>query len=420
MKKILFITSRLPYPPNSGRKNVMYNYCKYLNEKFNMEIINASFLEDEDDIRLKPKFISKVYKLNNISNKTKIKNLFFNTLIKKEWPMQVSLFYDLSVNSRIKEIIEVEKPDILMCDMVRTAEYIKDLDIKKILDLDDLISIRYKRQLKIDMKYVNPYGAYLYRLPKLIQKCLSFNVVKRFILKNEVDLLEKYEVKISKTFDSVIFVSEKEANTFNSRIKSNKSLSVPLGVDIDYFSKYRDIIKEENSISFLGAMNVAHNETAVVNFCEKILPQIIKKIPNVKFYIVGGGVTDKVLNLQNKNVIVVGKVDDVRKYISKTKVFVCPLLFGSGIKTKNLEAMAMGVPVVTNSIGAESISALDGTDWIIRDNENDFASEVIKLLEDKNYSETISKNAYNYVKENYSWQIVSNKWKDVFKKININ
>ena len=75
MKKIVLLSERLPYPPTSGTKNLLYNYCKILHEKLNLEVINISFLEQDENISAKPDFISRVYTMPNPSGKTKLKNI---------------------------------------------------------------------------------------------------------------------------------------------------------------------------------------------------------------------------------------------------------------------------------------------------------------------------------------------------------
>lgn len=411
-KKVLFLTSRLPYPASSGRKNVMYNYCKILNEKLGYEVVNVSFLEQGDDLKLKPEFIKKTYTLNKVSTKNKLKNVIIKTFIKQQLPIQVSIFSDEKNKEIVNEIIDKEKPDIVIADMVRMTEYAKDWKGYKIADLDDLLSIRYKRQLQIDdIDILNPYGAYLYSLPKFAQKILSIKSLKMFILKKEIKLLTKYEIEISKLYDNVVFVAENEAKLLNSKLNSNKSYGVPLGVDVDYFSQKLDINKENDTISFLGVMNVTHNEAAVIHFIRDILPLILSKKPNAKFYVVGGGVTDKLKAYESDNVIFTGRVEDVRTVIGKTSVFVCPLIFGSGIKTKNLEAMAMGVPVVTTSIGAENINAVDGVDFVVRDDDKEFAQAVLEIMDDKIKSEEIQKNALQFVVNNFTWDVAEKKLK---------
>lgn len=422
VKKLLFLTSRLPYPTTSGRKNVMFYYCKYLHEMYGYEIINVSFLEEGDDLKLKPEFISKSYPLKSVSKVSKAKNLFIDTVIKNKKPLQVSLYYSKQIENQIKQIIDLEKPDLLMCDMVRTAEYIKGYDIPKILDMDDLLSKRYERQVNIDIKNINPYGAFLYTLPNPIQNIISNKLIKKFILNKEVKLLKKYEQNISKYYNSIVFVAQSEADELNKRINSDKAFAVPLGVDINYFKDYKEKIdKEKNSISFMGALSVAHNETGILHFCENIFPKIKEELKDIKLYIIGGSITDKIKNIAQKddNIILTGRVEDTRPYIKNTEIFICPLLFGSGIKTKNLEAMAMGIPVVTTNIGAESIGAIDGKYWIVEDSDEIFAEQIINVLKDQTLKDSLSLNGLSFVENNFSWENTMKTWINVFEYLGI-
>lgn len=389
----------------------MYNYCKILHEKYGYEVVVASFLEPGDSLDPKPNFISKVYPLANVSGKTKIYNIFKYTFLQRKYPMQVSLFWDESIYTQIFEILEIERPNIAMADMVRTTEYLRNYRGYKIADLDDMLSIRYKRQLDIDIALLNPYGAYLYSLPKLIQKILELSICKKIILSREIELLEKYELKISKIFDKTIFVAEGEAEILNRAIGLDRAIAIPLGVDIDYYGAYyKKIETEPNSIVFLGAMSVAHNETGAIHFIENILPYIVEEKPDVKFYVVGGGITTRLKTLQSKNVVFTGRVEDVRDHVGKCQVFVCPLIFGSGIKTKILEAMAMGVPVVTTTIGSENIHAIEGEDWLVVDNEKEFARKVMMVMNQPDLFNKLHMNANKFVGDNFTWKVAEEKF----------
>ena len=168
-KVILFITSRLPFPATSGRKNSLYNYCKII-KKLGNRLIVASF-DDGSNANDKPEFIDKLIILPKISTKTKIYNLLKYSFFTNKFPMQVSLYYDKKIKEKIKEIIQLENVEIVIADMVRTTEYIKDLDnVYKIADLDDRLSLRYKRQLECNINDVNPYGLFLNSVPKFIKK----------------------------------------------------------------------------------------------------------------------------------------------------------------------------------------------------------------------------------------------------------
>lgn len=413
MKRLVFLTARLPFPASSGRKNVMYNYCKILHETYGYDITVVSYLEAGDDPNSKPDFISDVIILSKVSTKTKIKNLVLRTFIQRRWPMQVSLFWDSLNAVHIQKILDEIKPDVVIADMVRMTEYAREYQGYKIADLDDMLSIRYERQLSQDMTLINPYGAYLYSLPPSVQKLISSASIKTFMLRNEINLLKEYERNVAREYDKTVFVAQREADILNKEMNFDKACGIPLGVDIDYFCELngKQTIKND-TIAFLGAMSVTHNEAGALHFIKNIFPIVLKSNPNAKFVIVGGGVTDVVKNAANgnDNIVFTGRVEDVREHVGTCSVFVCPLTFGSGIKTKNLEAMAMGIPVVTTSIGAENIDAINGRDWIIVDDENEFASRILEILGDKKLHDELSKNAYEFVRTQFTWKVAEEKF----------
>lgn len=414
-ESIVFVMPRLPFPTISGRKTSLYHYCKILSEELGYRLVVASFLETGDDPNLKPEFIDELVVLKEPSNLEKAKNVLTKSLIKGESPLQVSLFLSKKAKHQVDELIKREKPVAVIADMIRCTEYIKNANTYRIADLDDRISLRYKRQFDADLDSINPYGAFINTIPSFLQKIILLKPIKKCVLKKEIKLLNKYELAIGKICECTVFVAQGEANTFNSEIGEEKAIAIPIGVDVDYFYPICDE-KKENAISFLGALNVAHNENAVINFIENIFPHIISKRPDVVFYVIGGGASKKLLSYSSENIKFTGKVKDVRDYLTKSKVFVCPMTFGSGIKTKNLEAMAMGLPVVTTSIGAENINAVDKVDWYVEDNSEKFADCVLEILNNNELQSKIAENARNYILNNFTWNVARQRFEKLLKK----
>lgn len=411
-KKILFVMPRLPFPAISGRKTSLYHYCRILSEELGYRLIVAAFLEKGDDPQLKPGFIDRLEVLPKPSATTKIKNIFVDSILLKKKPMQVSLYWNPSAKMMIDEIVKEEQPDIIIGDMVRSTEYIKDYSIYRIADLDDRISLRYQRQLDYDISGINPYGAFLNTVPKIIQKIMLWKPLKVYVVKNEIILLRKYELEIAGQCDRTVLVAQQEADALNQELGENKAYAIPIGVDVDYFS-YRKNNFEEEYIGFLGAMSVAHNENAVRHFILDILPDIVKERPRAKFLVIGGGASDDLKKFESQHVHFTGRVEDVRDYLEKCKVFVCPMTFGSGIKTKNLEAMAIGLPIVTTSIGAENIDAENEKEWIVEDNPREFSRAVIKLLTDENLQSKMGEDASKFINANYTWNVTKKKFEEL-------
>lgn len=406
-KTILFVMPRLPFPATSGRKTSLYHYCRILSEELHCRLVVVAFLEDGDDPCQKPAFIDRLEILPKPTSNEKIKNIVLDSLIIKKYPLQVSLYLSKKAKAIVDSLLKEEMPDVVVGDMIRSTEYIRYANAYTVADLDDRISLRYRRQLKSDIEGINPYGAFLNSIPPFLKAIMLKKRVKLAVVKHEISLLRKYEIEVGKSCNSTVFVAEKEARNFNLELGEKKALSIPIGVDTEFFS-YRECGKEGNNIGFLGAMSVAHNENAVSNFIENIFPMVLKSVPDAKFIVVGGGASNNLLSLSSKNVIFTGRVEDVREHLERCKVFVCPMLFGSGIKTKNLEAMAMGLPIVTTSIGAENINAKNGKEWIIKDDNEDFANSVIHLLTSDNYRSNIALAGARYINNNWTWHKTEN------------
>ena len=105
-----------------------------------------------------------------------------------------------------------------------------------------------------------------------------------------------------------------------------------------------------------------------------------------------------------KNIVYHGFVDDLEEYFQKATVFVCPLLFGSGMKIKIIEALYRGIPLVTTPIGAESIELENGKNSFVTNNSSEFADDVMKLFEKKDLWNSFKDNARITAKQYYTWE----------------
>lgn len=419
-RTFLFITSRLPWPASTGRKASLFHYCKMLHEKFGFRVVVASFLETDERVENKPDFIDNIYVLRQPSTFEKGINLLRDTFITGRRPMQVSLYWSRRAAEQINEIVLCEKPDVVMADMIRTTEFCRGLDILKIADFDDMLSVRYYRQLDFASEYVNPYGAYLARFGAFGKKILMSNLVKQFVMRRESKMVERYELEIARDYDCSIFVAQQEADVLNSRLGFENAFAVPIGVDYDFLSEpVLPDLHFEDCIVFLGAMTATHNIQGCAYFIKDVLPLIEKDLPGIRFVVVGANPPSALMQLARENVEFVGWVDDVRPIAKAAKVFVCPLQFGSGIKTKNLEAMAMSVPVVTTGVGAENIDAVDGQDWLLADSAEKFAKQVIRLVCDEDFAKAIGSNGQKFVSEKWTWSAVEQSMDKVLKKMGL-
>ena len=413
---ILFIMPRLPFPATSGRKTSLYYYCKILSHELGNRLVIASFLEQGDDVSLKPDFIDRLVILPRPSAREKIGCILLKSFMKKELPLQASIYYSKKAKKIIDQLVEEEHPRIIIGDMVRCVEYLRDREAYTIADLDDRISKRYERQLDVSNEDINPYGAFINTVPQFLKKFIQWKPIETKVMRQEILLLKRYEIEAGLLCDKVIFVAKQEAEQYNKDIGQNKAMSVPNGVDTSFFS-YRRCGSRDKIIGFLGAMNVAHNSNAVKHFINDIFPSVLNRIPDAVFLVIGGGASEDLMSLASNRVVFTGRVDDVREYLQSCSVFVCPMTFGSGIKTKLLEAMSIGLPVVTTTVGAENIDAINHRDWIVENDDNLFSEEVINLLENAEDRERLAKNGSRFIRDNFSWEVTQRKFEQLIESI---
>ena len=403
-KKLLFVTTRLFWPTDSGRKLSLYYYCKGIHEKYNCDIYIYSFLESgqtEKDIEKKPEFIKDVRLAKPIGKIDKIQNLATKTLVTRKWPIQCSLYYSRQNSEQIKKYCDEIQPDYIFTDMIRTSMYydaFRHSRALKVLDMDDLLSARYERQLHAMYKS-NISGQYSGRLPGIINKLIGNQMVRNAVLTMERDLTAKAEIHYSKLYDKVIFVSAVETAYLNKKLPG-KAITIPVGINA-VPERELAITPEKYLLSYVGNLKVAANVDTLHWIISDILPKIHH---NVKFMVIGKCPDDiKEKYKGNNHVIFTGRVDNLVEYIRKSQIFLSPILYGTGIKTKILEAMSMGVPVVTNDVGAEGIAADDGKEFWVRNDSIVIAERVDYLLEHYDVALRVAEAGKKLVEDKYEW-----------------
>lgn len=404
MKRLLFVTTRIFWPADNGRKVSLYHYCKGLHEQYGYEIHLYTFLEAEQKYlkETKPDFIKTVEVASPIGKIEIARNLIRHSMKKNIWPLQSCLFYSKENAKRLKRIVQSLSPDVIMVDMIRTAQYypaFSESDAIKILDMDDLLSRRYERKL-LSGDTSNLMGSFG---PEGSSICSSSvrRKIERRILKEESRRADVAERRFSEQYDSVVFVSEPETRLFSERTKTKKAVTVTLGVDYEYFSEPIEPAAGVGELAFLGNMKWEPNVASLRFIADSVLPRLGS---GVKLSVIGAAPNTVVSSFKAYgNIEFTGRVDDLRPYLAGAKVFLSPIVYGSGIKTKILEAMAMGLPVVTNSVGAEGLLATDGEELFIEESPEAIARIVTLLLNDSDLREQTGKKARAYIKANHVW-----------------
>ena len=196
--------------------------------------------------------------------------------------------------------------------------------------------------------------------------------------------MEAQEIYLFEQADCVLTISDFEKSYFQDRFPDWDIKVIPTFIYKETFPlSLNDNFDDREGILFVGGFSHAPNLAGVKWFLAEIWPNIISKMPSLKFYIVGSNMPEEVLLLQNSQVIPKGFVEDheLEALYNSVKTVVAPLTFGAGVKGKIIESICQGVPTVTTSIGAEGI--IDGESVLaIRDDAQGFAEAVVSLCSD--------------------------------------
>lgn len=222
-----------------------------------------------------------------------------------------------------------------------------------------------------------------------------------------------YETHLSEFVHAYFTCSQNDKNQFEQMNTNGiQGFVIPNGVDVQR-NNYDD--REDkfdfHEIIFCGSLEHTPNQDGIFWFFSKIFSHILKECPDTHLLIIGkGGHNDKIDLLRtSKRVKVINDVDSVVKYYHRSSIAIVPLRIGSGTRLKILEAMSLGNPVVSTSIGAEGIDCKNDENILIADNNIDFAEQVITLIKDKQKFDSIRKSARKFVEEKYDWHIIGEK-----------
>lgn len=300
----------------------------------------------------------------------------------------LNYYYSSTMSRLIKKEVDSNNYDVIITDMPM-AFYVANVSIPKIVYAFDCVS-NYNK--KMYQKADTPTQKIYWYL----------NYLK----------IHSYE-KVYNKFDSCIVVNQKDKKLLEKDIKTSITV-VANGVDTTFFSNNK---KDEIKLVFLGDMSTPPNNDAVKYFIEEIYPLVLKE-ENIKFYIVGRNPSNYIKSLnKNDNIIVTGSVEDVREYLQKDTIFITPMISGTGIKNKILEAMSMNLPVISTSIGISGINARNNVHYMLADSPIEFKNAIIELIRNPQLREEISSSARLFVENNYSWNKSTKKIEEIINKI---
>jgi sugar transferase (PEP-CTERM/EpsH1 system associated) len=380
--KILFITSRLPYPPYRGDKLKIFNLIRRLSARHEIGLVSLiQNPAEEQHIQALSQWCSFVH-LVHLPRWRSLANCL--AAIPRSVPFQVAYYKSGIFRQSILEACASFSPDIIHSHLIRTVPYTVDLRMApRVLDLTDAVSLYLQRFVDQER-----------------------NPMKRALIRMELGRIRRYEPVIAE-FDRALVCSDVDQALLQKLAPAARVGLLYNGVDLDSFSERPEIVPDGNRIIFTGNMTYFPNVDAALYLARDIFPRIARRVPDAKLFIVGQNPPAKILALQSNSVTVTGFVEDIGAEYAKSAVAVSPVRFGAGTLNKVLEPLALGVPVVSTSIGILGLGLEAGVDLEVSDATGDFADRVAALLLDPARGREMGRKAAIKVRERFSWDKVA-------------
>lgn len=389
MARILFLTSRLPWPPREGHQLRSWHLLKALAAQH--EVVLLSFVRQDDDIAAADSLRDRL--------------------------SGVELFPIASDRSHLSSAAA------LLAGVVSQLPYIAVKYMSQALRQRLAVLARDADLVHFDMlplmqhaDCVEPGTPVGYNAHNVEHHLLRLragnesNPLARIYLRSQLKRLRAFETAACQRADVVLACSPIDAEALRELAPDSDVLVVPNGVDLDA-NLPRDAPALEPSrgntrLVFVGNMGWFPNRQGIAWFLDQVFPRILRVRPDAELVVIGKCDGFRVPAAVAPHVRMAGFVDDLRPLVQAAEVYVVPLQSGSGTRLKVLEAMALGKAIVTTAVGSEGIDLKAGENALFADQPEAFAQAVLALLDDPQRRERLGSAARACAQASYGWDAI--------------
>lgn len=397
--RILMIFPYPPYPPQKGGAAIrMFEQIKYFGSRHQVTVV--AFVFDEEDISLTAEleqycdhaFLLKLGKPLHPYQENDQRQLYnFKT-----WNMY-----------RVLQQLSQVDFDLVSFDFIISGVY-REL-------FSDCFTVLHEHNIESQLLSLCAAADQDNLIPTL---AAELNAAKAFLnSQQEAKLLAEYENQTWQKFSLRTVVSQANQQELNRRCSRGKTIVVKNGIDIQNIHPVGNF--QSRKILFMGTMSYYPNIDSVLYFIEAILPLIWQQNPEISFCIAGREPPQLIqdLTLKDPRLEVIANPEDISAIAAECCLSVVPLRSGSGTRIKILHSMALGLPVVSTSIGCEGLDFEEGKQLLIRDLPTSFAQGVWELSHNQQLWQLMQQNARQLVVQSYDWQSIFASYEQVLQKL---
>lgn len=385
--RVLMITDHVPFPPVRGTEIRNYNLLKRVADEHEVWIATfAKIFEDQSGIDHLLKFCrgvetADVLNIGGLDNPVQVAQYFL-----RQRPIELRYYESPELVSKIKHLVSIINFDVIDIVDSYMGLYLEALPLsmrkKTILTFIDVVFSKYDRIFRMEPRFSRKFRMWLYSR-----------------------MMRHWEPFYAERFARGVTVSEADRQLLLSSNPRLRLDVIPNGIDA---SQYQILpYTNKPSLIFVGNMGYRPNIDAMLFFGREVYPQLEAIIPHLELWIVGLHPPQEIQELGSESIHVTGTVDDVRPFYERCSVCIVPLRAGGGTRLKILEAMALGRPVISTSIGCEGLEVVDGEHLIIADTKEQIIEKTLLLLRDEDLRKRIIERARDLVVRRYDWGVIA-------------
>lgn len=385
--KILQISHRVPWPLNEGGTIGIYNYTKGFSDAgHKVTLLALDAVKHRTNRREAYAELSKYATVSVIPVNTNIRALsaFLNLFTTQSYNVQ--RFYSNKFNNLIIKTLSKDDFDVIQVEGTFAAVY-----------TDTIFKYAPKSSMVVLRQHNVEYQ---------IWERLATNAkgIKKWYLNLLAGRLKRFEKNHLNQYDLIVPVTPEDGSLF-AKLGCNKEIfDSPAGIDTDLWKQSDRAFKPY--AYHLGSLEWMPNQEAMHWFIREIWPKIHQKFPELKFFLAGKNMPAAFKQLNIPNIEIVDYVPDAPAFIKDKFINIVPLLSGSGIRLKILEAMSAGKIIISTTIGAQGIQYTNGKELLIADTPDEFVTCFDKIMNNAGLRDKLSNNARLKIENEYSNQAV--------------
>lgn len=384
---ILFLSQRVPEPPNKGDKIRSHHLARRLAERHAVHV--ACLADDAGEAPHADAARRWAASVTWCVRRPAESNLRGALSVLGAGPLTAGYFRSGALASAVARLRARERFDVILAYCSGMAGYARGAREAKVLDLVDVDSEKWREYARRA------------RFPK------------RSVYGLEHRLLRQYERRLVREYDRSILISEEERETLGRFADVGKVRVVGNGVEAEWLAR-KSPRSHGATMVFVGALDYFANVDGVTHFCRRVLPRVRERVPGAVLRVVGRRPGPQVAELGAlAGVEVVGEVEDMRPELWAASIAVVPLRIAPGLQNKVLEAMAAGTPVVATRAALRSIEGKAGEHFAAADEPEEFAEAIASFVERPEEADAVAERARALVRERYSWERKARDYEEV-------